>query len=495
LPSLDLAYNQVNKFAPLHEFQREPTEEYHLAFFRFSRLDGNRYILTNQAGEYLILPHDVLSSFVRHQLSPSSPAYSKLRSRHFLFDTSSHLGEALLANKVRTKANRLANFTALHIMVVSLRCEHSCPYCQVSRQSEDRAAFDMTEETADRSLELIFRSPSPAIKIEFQGGEPLLNFDLIRYVVERAENINGTANRNLQFVITTNLAVLDDDMLEFCRLHEILISTSLDGPAHLHNANRPRPGKNSYELAVAGIEKARRVLGHERVSALMTTTKASLELGRSIIDEYVRLEFPGIFLRPLSPYGFAIKTKWYASYDIDKWLHFYFEGLDYILELNRKGIPFKEFYATTILSKMLTPFEPGYVDLMSPAGIGISAVVYNYDGDVYASDEARMLAEMGDKSFRLGNVHNNSYDEIFTSDALLDPVEQSFAGSAPMCSECAFEPYCGSDPVFHMATQGDFVGLKTRSAFCHRNMAIFKRLVALMEESPSTRELFLRWAN
>ncbi|PBB80155.1 His-Xaa-Ser system radical SAM maturase HxsB [Mesorhizobium sp. WSM3879] len=485
----------MTRFAPASDFRRPVDDTYQLAYFRFSPLDDERYVLTNQAGEFLVLPRAVLASLVKHELPSTHPAYSRLRSRQFLFDASSNLGRDLLALKVRTKAKRLENFTSLHIMVVSLRCEHSCPYCQVSRQSEDRSAFDMSEETAEKALALIFQSPSPAIKIEFQGGEPLLNFPLIQHVVRRAEEINQTAGRSLQFVITTNLAVVTNEILEFCRQHRILISTSLDGPAALHNANRPRPGKNSCELAVAGIHKARNALGHERVSALMTTTKASLSQVRTIIDEYVSLQFPGIFLRPLSPYGFAVKTKFYAAYDADRWLDFYFEGLNYILELNRRGIPFKEFYAATILTKMLTPFEPGYVDLMSPAGIGISAVVYNYDASVYASDEARMLAEMGDKTFLLGNVHENTYAEIFGADALLDPIEQSFAGSVPMCSECAYEPFCGSDPVFHTATHSDFVGLKTRSGFCNRNMSIFKRLIALMESDVATRELFLSWAN
>ncbi|BCH20139.1 His-Xaa-Ser system radical SAM maturase HxsB [Mesorhizobium sp. L-2-11] len=483
----------MTKFSPLSEFQATGDGHYQLAPFRFSPLDNERYVITNQAGEYSVQPRSVVAALVRHELKPSDSAYSRLRSKHFLFDSSSTIGPVMLATKVRTKAKRLANFTALHIMVMSLRCEHSCPYCQVSRQSEDRSAFDMTKETAEKALGLIFQSPSPAIKIEFQGGEPLLNFDLIRFVVEKAESINEVEKRSLQFVITTNLAVVTNQIFEYCKEHDILISTSLDGPAKLHNANRPRPGKNSYELAIEGIHRARAALGHERVSALMTTTKASLGMGREIIDEYVRMHFPGIFLRPLSPYGFAVKTKWYASYDTESWVDFYFDGLEYIIELNRRGTPFIEFYASTILTKMLTPFEPDYVDLMSPAGIGISAVVYNYDGDVYASDEARMLAEMGDKSFRLGNVHRNTYAEIFTSDALLDPIEQSFAGSAPMCSECAFEPFCGSEPVFHKATQDDFVGLKTRSSFCYRNMAIFKRLIGLMEEDPSIRELFMGW--
>ena len=91
---------------------------------------------------------------------------------------------------MHTKVLRLADFTGLHIFVVSLRCEHSCPYCQVSRQSDDKLTFDMSCDTAEKALELVFRSPSPAIKIEFQGGEPLLNFPLIRFVVERAKTLN-----------------------------------------------------------------------------------------------------------------------------------------------------------------------------------------------------------------------------------------------------------------------------------------------------------------
>ena len=143
---------------------------------------------------------------------------------------------------------------------------------------------------------------------------------------------------------------------------------------------------------------------------------------------------------------------------------------------------------------MLTPFNPGYVDLMSPAGIGIGAIVYNYDGDVYASDEGRMLAEMGDRTFRLGNLHADSYEQIMLSDKLLDPLEQSFAASAPMCSECAFEPYCGADPVYHYATQKDYVGRKPESAFCGRNMAIFRLLIQKIRKDPEARRVFRRWA-
>jgi len=485
----------VSKFQPLVFYEQPLAEGYKLLPFRFTQLDDLNYVLTNQAGEFLVLPRPTLESFVHHGLSANDSAYEDLKSKHFLTDADSAVAIDLLALKTRTKLRRLADFTGLHIFVVSLRCEHSCPYCQVSRQSDDKLAFDMSVETAERSLALVFRSPAPAIKIEFQGGEPLLNFPIIRAVVERAKELNVTHRRELQFVIATNLALINDDILDFCRARDILISTSLDGPRDLHNKNRPRPGNDSYERTIGGIEKVRRALGRDRVSALMTTTKASLGRVTEIVDEYVAQGFDGIFLRTLSPYGFAIKTKWFASYDFGEWLKFYFDGLDYIIRLNRSGYFFVELYAATILTKMLTPFEPGFVDLRSPAGIGIGAIVYNYDGDVYASDEGRMLAEMGDKTFLLGNVHRDDYETIILSDALLTPLEESFAASAPMCSDCAFEPFCGSDPVFHHATFGDFVGRKPLSAFCGRNMAIFRRLITLMREDDEVRRIFVRWAN
>jgi uncharacterized protein len=317
---------------------------------------------------------------------------------------------------------------------------------------------------------------------------------LIRFIIEEVKRRNVSEQRDLQFVIATNLALLSDETIELAREHDILISTSLDGPEELHNRNRPRPGNDSYQRTIEGIHRVRRELGRDSVGALMTTTAASLSQVKAIVDEYIAQDFRGIFLRPLSPYGFAIKTKFYQAYDQSKWLEFYFEGLDYIIDLNLKGFAFTEYYAAMVLRKMLTPFQPGYVDLLSPAGVGVAAVVYNYDGDVYASDESRMLAEMGDKSFCIGNVHSNSYEEIFLNDTLLEALDSSFAASAPMCSWCAFEPYCGADPVFHHATQSDFVGKKPLSAFCNRNMSVFKGLIERMNSSPEVREMFERWA-
>lgn len=484
----------ARNFHEISDYIMDESRGYRLLPFQFISLDSKRYVLTNLIGEMVVIPRPQLNDFVTHKLVSDSSLYMEMKSKHFLIDDDSSVPLELLALKCRTKLTPQSNFTALHIFVVTLRCDYSCPYCQVSRQTEDRAAYDMSVETALASLDMVFKSPSPVIKIEFQGGESLLNFDLIKRIVLDAEERNKIEMRNLEFVIATNLSLLDDEILDFCLNHEIYLSTSLDGPASLHNKNRPRPGKNGHELTVEGIKKAQKVLGSNYISALMTTTESCLSSYREIINEYISLGFRSIFLRPLSPYGFAIKTHQMEKYDTEQWIEFYKNGLDYIIEVNKKGYAISEQYASIILQKMLTPFSPGYVDLQSPAGTGIAAVVYNYDGDVYASDESRMLAEMGDKYFCLGNVLANSYEEIFSSDTLLDILEETLLESVPSCSDCGFKPYCGTDPNYHYATQKDIIGNKSNSGFCAKNMAIFRHLITLLEDDVDARKILLSWA-
>lgn len=483
----------MSKFQGLEAFSQG--KQYELLPFKFDRFDDDHYILTNMAGEYLLVDSNVVPALIDRTLGQDHPVFSSLRSKHFLRFPEEKAPLSLLGLKVRTKFSRLPPFTNLHIFVVTLRCDHSCPYCQVSRQMEGAGSFDMTKQMADKSLDFVFRSPNPAIKIEFQGGEPLLNFDMVKYVVLEAKRRNETQRRELQFVIATTLSLLTDEILAFCKAHMILLSSSLDGPRELHNANRPRSGRDSHERFESGLQRAREALGYDQVSALMTTTDKSLADVKAIIDEYLRLGFDGIFLRSLSPYGFAIKTKKFQRYDTERWLEFYKEGLQYILELNKSGVKFVEHYSATVLKKMLTCEDPGYVDLMNPAGAGIAAIVFNYDGAVYASDESRMLAEMGDETFKLGNVLTNTYEEVMLSDQLLDALEGSFTLSAPMCSECAYESFCGADPVFHHAMSKDVLGRKSESAFCKRNMSIFKHLINLMNADKQTKNLFLGWAN
>lgn len=89
---------------------------------------------------------------------------------------------------------------------------------------------------------------------------------------------------------------------------------------------------------------------------------------------------------------------------------FYARALEYMLALNAIGIEISEAYASILLTHILTPHSTGYVDLQSPQGAGSGTLVFNYDGNVYPSDEARMLAETGNGSLCLGRI-TSRYDD------------------------------------------------------------------------------------
>jgi uncharacterized protein len=471
----------------------DPEKAVTLLPFRFQRTDQGPYLVSNMVGDFLRLTEDELNRLVDLRIAPGDGLYEKAYSGHLISREGQRAQLQLLAMRLRSRMAFLRAPTALHMFVVTLRCEHSCPYCQVSRQSADRSRFDMSEETAERGLAIALQSPSPRIKIEFQGGEPLLNFQLIEKIVFAAEQARSKASKKIDFVIASNLALLTDEILAFCKAHDILLSTSLDGPADLHNKNRPRPGGNSYELAVKGIKRAQDILGHDRVSALMTTTEASLDRAKEIVDEYLSLGLNGIFLRPLSPYGFAIKTKQFNRYNGGRWSDFYRRGLRYILDINQRGQLFPEFYASLLLKRMLSDRPIGYVDLRSPAGIGLGALVYNYDGTIFASDEGRMLAEMGDRTFELGHVSTASYRSVVLSEKLIELVAVSLTQCAPECIDCVYEPHCGADPVYHHATQHEPVGIKPLSEFCARQKSVMGLLLELLEQSPADAAVLRRW--
>lgn len=463
--------------------------------FRFDRLPDGRERLVNEVGESAVLPPGTVRALLEGGIAPGSDIYRALRARQFLLESLESPQLDILATKYRTKNSHMDEFTQLHMFVITLRCDQACQYCQVSRvgAESDKSRFDMSLDTADRSIDLMFESPARHIVIEFQGGEPTLNFATIQYLVERGRSLEASKGKDLRIVLTSNAASLSDDQLAFMNNHRVCLSTSLDGPVHVHNQNRPRIHENSYDLAVRGIDRARAALGFENVHALMTTSKYSLGYPNEIVDEYVARGFRSIFLRRLNPYGFAAKPQPLGGYTPEEFLDFYRAALDHILALNLQGVYFEEVFAKILLTKILTPFPSSFVDVQSPSGAGIKCVVYNYDGRVYASDEARMLAEMGDDSFLLGDVHTDSYEAIFSGPAIRALTSISVNQSLPGCSDCAYQVFCGADPIRSYTTQRDVYGHRPTSEFCRVNLAVIRHLFDLLENRKELKPIFMAW--
>lgn len=488
---------KTRKFKDLEYFKSTEENQYYLLPFRFHSINEQKEVIVNEIGDFIIVAAGTAEKIITRTLDPNNDKelYADLVANFFISENRIPPLIDIAATRYRTKKSFLDGFTTLHIFVISLRCEHTCHYCQVSRVSTNKTAYDMSRKHIDKGIEYMMMSPSNDLTMEFQGGEALLAFEDIKYAIRKANELALKLEKKMTYVICTNLALLDEDILNYCKTDNILISTSLDGPDFIHNANRHRPGNNSYELTIKGIEKCRSSLGEDKVSALLTTTALSLDYPTEIVDEYFNKNFKSIFLRPISPYGFAKHNARKNGYLIERFLSFYKKALNRIIEYNLSGHFFREEYATIILKKILSPFPVGYVDLQSPAGMINKVIVFNYDGKVYASDEARMLAENHDYTFYLGSLDENTYDDIFFNEnvSLISDcmVNESLAG----CSECAFQSYCGADPVFHYSTQGDMYGNRADSLFCKKNMEIIRYLFELMDNNKKIEEIFYNWIN
>ena len=326
--------------------------------------------------------------------------------------------------------------------------------------------------------------------MEFQGGEPSLVPDLIEYGIRLAEEKNQTAEKEMSYVLCTNSINLTNRMLEICKKYNVIISTSLDGPAFLHNANRGK--KDSYEKVVAGIARGRKTVGMERVSALMTTSVEGLKYPVEIVDEYVKLGFKSIFLRALNPYGLAAHNDDWEQYT-NNFIAFYKKAFEHILDINKQGTCFVEEFAAIILRKMLTPYCTGFVDLQSPAGVINSVLIYNYDGGVYCSDESRMLAEFKDYTFRLGSV-GDRYEDLVYGDKAKKIANVWSNEALAGCSDCALKQFCGADPVRNYSTQGDMYGNRATSLLCRKNKAIIEYLISLIiERYDEVMPIFRNW--
>jgi His-Xaa-Ser system radical SAM maturase HxsB len=331
--------------------------------------------------------------------------------------------------------------------------------------------------------------------IEFQGGETLLAFDIIKFIVLYAKEINKLKIKGIEFVIATSLVDISREQLDFIKEHNLILSTSLDGPEDLHNINRPIQSQNTYKKFIEGFNLSKEYVGNT-ISPLLTLSKNSLTRIEDIIVEYQNIGKNSISLRALSPYGFAIKTMSKIGYSQEDFIKFYLNALEYIINMNLNGTYFRENYATLLLRRILTPYSTGYVDLQSPSGAGINALVFHYNGEIYPADEARMLAEMGDKNFLLGNVNDNTYEDIVNNPKLQLIIQDSCAESLTNCNECAYLPYCGCDPLFNYVTQEDHYGHRPTSEFCYKQMNIYNYLFSYIKnKDQKVLDIFWAWIN
>lgn len=459
---------------------------YKLNYFNFKE-NKNNYLITNDIGKYNFLSKQDFKNLIqRKELTPELK--HELIENGFIYEGNEEIFASNQAMKLRRAKEYLLVPTTLHIFVVSKNCNFNCIYCQAGNLNQ-KENYNMSKETAKKAVEIAMESPSRYLTFEFQGGEPLMNFETIKYIIEYSKSISN--GKYIEYNLVSNLTLLTDEMIEFFIDNKVTICTSIDGNRELQNKNRPYKNADSYQETINKIKKLkeRQII----VNAIETTTKYSLSKYKEIVDEYIELGLESIFIRPLTKLGKADNNWKNVGYKAEEFLEFYKKALDYIIEKNKQGIFLSEGHSNIFLRKILLNQPVNYMELRSPCGGAIGQLAYYYDGNIYTCDEGRMLSEMGDDSFKLGNVYENTYKELMQCDCTKAMCVSSCIECLPYCSTCAYMPYCGTCPVINLAQDDNIFPQNPQEYRCKIYGGILDILFNYIEKEPDVVEIFKRW--
>ncbi len=442
--------------------------------FNFDRLNSGAYFLSNQAGFHTTLTYEHLEELVISEKTADIKKNQQLQSKLFL-QTDRDLG-ASIASLASANAKKLSGeliFNPIFMIVPTLRCDHTCKYCQVSRASISAKGFDLPVESIPQMIAAIKKLSSPPYKIEIQGGEPLIRFDLVQNIYSNCVSI---LDGDFEFIIATSLSLFNEEILDWARTRNVIFSTSLDGDQIVHNHNRILQRGDSFGRTVNAINIIKRELGNDRVSTVTTVTRQALLHPKKLLQTHKEIGIFDLFVRPVSPYGF-VKNGIFDEYSIIEYMGFYTQLLNEIQKENNKGMPFVEHSAAIHIKRVFRQGFSSYADLKSPSGMFLNCILFNYDGKIYGSDESRMLQKVHKNlDFSIGCFDSKS-SKIKTNDFSKNVISQSFNEFHPGCNTCAYQPFCGSDPCHHISVQGEPIGDKSQSLFCNYHKSMFRFLL------------------
>ena len=459
----------------------------------YSEQISDSVLLTNTAGEHLFISKEDFEIFSTNPDNLPEPTKALLKSRFFLCEK---INEPDFNNiydiKYRTKHSYLENESLLLMVVPTISCNCSCVYCQVNSRKNNAAENDMSLKTALSFCDFVFALPHKNIKIEFQGGEPSLRFDTIELIARRVAHLNKKNKKNIEYVICTNLLNLSKHEIKILKKYNIAISTSLDGAKTVHDKNRPSTlYPSTYDSLVKNVELARNNKIYP--SALVTITSLNLPRMTEIIDTYIENHFESIFIRPLNNYGCAFKNQ-NVYYKLDDYIAAYKNAILYLIEKNLKeDINLREEMFSIILRKIFSPFNDGFVDMQNPCALGQMCMLVKQNGDVYPSDESRMISEMGNEYWKMGNVNDKNC--LVTMKVKRDEIlENGRLENYEECKTCVYSPFCYADPIKKWYINN--IAGKEYESYCGIRKELFQFVFEQIKTADEQKlNLFKRWAN
>lgn len=306
-------------------------------------------------------------------------------------------------------------------------CNLACKYCFAGKGEYDGPKGLMNFETGKRALDFLVEKSGTRknLEVDFFGGEPLLNWEVCKKLVEYGRSIEKEHGKNFRFTLTTNGVLVNDEVIDFCNREMGNVVLSLDGRKETHDRLRTTcNGKGSYDLIVDKFKKFANARNQADYYMRGTYTHYNTDFSKDIIHMadlgFKELSIEPVVSDPTEPY--ALKEN-----DLPILKEQYEILADEMLRRYRNGNGFTFYHYMIDLNS-----GPCIVKRISGCGVGTEYMAVTPSGELYPCHQF-----VGDEKFLLGDIWKG-----VTNTAILDEFKGCNVYSHPECKDCFAKLYC-----------------------------------------------------
>ena len=306
-------------------------------------------------------------------------------------------------------------------------CNLACQYCFAEEGEYHGRRALMSFEVGKKALDFLIANSGNRrnLEVDFFGGEPLMNWEVVKQLVEYGRSKEKEYNKNFRFTMTTNGVLLNDEIMEYCNREMSNVVLSLDGRKEVNDKMRPfRGGKGSYDLIVPKFQKFAEMRGDRDYYVRGTFTRHNLDFSKDVM-EFADLGFRSMSIEPVV----AAPEEEYAirEEDLPQIMEEYDHLAEEYIKRKKEGRGFNFFHFNIDLNQ-----GPCVAKRLSGCGSGTEYLAVTPWGDLYPCHQF-----VGQEEFLLGNV-----DTGVTNERIRDEFKLCNVYAKDKCRDCFARFYC-----------------------------------------------------
>ena len=329
-----------------------------------------------------------------------------------------------MAGHLKAKTSGVVKALCLHI---AHTCNLNCEYCFASQGKYHGERAMMTFEVGKRAFDWLIENSGSRrnLEVDFFGGEPLMNFDVVKQLVEYARSIEKEKGKNFRFTLTTNGVLVDDDVIDFCNREMSNVVLSLDGRKEVHDRYRvDYAGNGSWEKIVPKFQRFVEKRGGKNYYMRGTFTHANPDFLKDI-QVMLDLGFNELSMEPVVCASGDPSELTEADFPIV--CQQYEELAKLMLKKDREGKPFTFYHYMIDLTA-----GPCIYKRISGCGSGTEYMAVTPWGDLYPCHQF-----VGEEEYKLGDIWNG-----VTNNDLREEFRSCNAYARKECKDCWAKLYC-----------------------------------------------------